>query len=291
MKPVILLAAVLPVALTSPAADRLPLYMDAAGYEMVWHDEFDGDSLDRTVWNVEVNGSGCGNHELQHYVDAPGAVDVAGGCLVLTACRRSYGGSHRFTSGRVNTHGKMTFTYGIVEASIRLPATADGLWPAFWMMGDDISTAGWPACGEIDILEMGHADGIAAGAQDRLFNGALHYGSDSQDHRQQVGVGESPYSLQDGRFHRFYVVWTPSVIRMYVDDVAEPYFSVDISGPGAGSYFHKPNFLLLNLAVGGDFPGIHTPEAVTALGADEGSSAKMEIDYVRVYAPSVASAD
>ncbi len=278
-------------ALSTQAADRLPAHLGAEGYVLSWHDEFDGDSLDRRAWNVEVNGTGCGNHELQHYIDAPEAVSVADGCLLLTASRRPYGDSHRFTSGRVNTHGKVTFTYGIVEARIKLPSTADGLWPAFWMMGDDISTVGWPACGETDILEMGHADGIAAGSQDRLFNGAMHYGPDSGHHIQQVGAGTSTYSLQDGEFHHFYAVWTPKHIRMYVDNVAEPYLSVDIDATQAagadstGAYFHKPNFLLFNLAVGGDFTGIHNPDAITALGNTEGSAASMEIDYVRIYTP------
>ena len=285
-------------ALSAQAADRLPAHLGAEGYVLSWHDEFDGDSLDRRAWNVEVNGTGCGNHELQHYIDAPEAVSVADGCLLLTAIRRPYGDSHQFTSGRVNTHGKVTFTYGIIEARIKLPSTADGLWPAFWMMGDDISSVGWPACGETDILEMGHANGIAAGSQDKLFNGAMHYGSDAGRHIQQVGEGTSTYSLQDGKFHHFYVVWTPKYIRMYVDKVAEPYLSVDIDATQAtgadstGAYFHKPNFLLFNLAVGGDFTGIHNPDAITALGNAEGSKASMEIDYVRIYTPAgIASND
>mgnify|MGYP004514311545 CR=1 FL=1 len=135
------------------------------GYKLVWKDNFDGSALNRDYWNVEVNGSGCGNNELQYYVDNADNVAVRDGNLVITARRQDYDG-HAFTSGRVNTCGKVGFTYGIVEARIKLPKTANGLWPAFWMMGDDIKECGWPACGETDVLEMGHADGIMDGTQD-----------------------------------------------------------------------------------------------------------------------------
>lgn len=116
------------------------------GYKLVWKDNFDGSALNRDYWNVEVNGSGCGNNELQYYVDNADNVAVRDGNLVITARRQDYDG-HAFTSGRVNTCGKVGFTYGIVEARIKLPKTANGLWPAFWMMGDDIKECGWPACG------------------------------------------------------------------------------------------------------------------------------------------------
>lgn len=257
---------------------------DPSGVSLVWSEEFEGDSLDRSVWNVEINGSGCGNNELEHYVDSPENVSLSGGNLVITARRREFG-NHAFTSGRLNTLGKFDFTYGIVECSVKLPSTADGLWPAIWFMGSDIDDNGWPLCGETDLLEMGHADGIAAGKQSCLFNGALHYGTG--EHVQQVGVGSSPVSLQDGRYHRFYLVWTPEAINMYVDEVEAPYLSVDISdrdNPASpGYYFHKPNFILLNLAVGGDFTGIHDPAAVTAL--DPEDEASMYVDYIRIYLP------
>lgn len=259
--------------------------LSLSDYVLDWEDDFNGSALDREVWNVEVNGTGCGNNELQYYVDSPENVSVAGGNLILTARRADYNGTHSFTSGRVNTRGKKTFTYGLIEARIKLPKTADGLWPAFWMMGDDIVENGWPLCGEIDILEMGHANGIAAGVQERLFNGAIHYGRDTQAHRQQVGDRTNAYSLQDGEYHNFYLSWTPERLDMYVDTLSDPYLSVDISErnnmESAGAYFHKPGFILFNLAVGGNFPEIHTPEGVTALGPD--GKASMLVDYVRVY--------
>ena len=198
------------------------------GYELAWSDEFDADTLDRSVWNVEVNGTGCGNEELQYYVDDPANVALRDGNLVITARRCPYGGKE-FTSGRLTTNLKYAFQYGIVEARIKLPRTTDSLWPAFWMMGDNINTAGWPLCGEIDILEMGHADGISGQTQDRLFNGALHWGEHAGAHQQSVGARTNPYSLQDGEYHKYFLVWTPEAIKMYVDDCGEPYLSADLS--------------------------------------------------------------
>ena len=256
---------------------------DKSGYELVWEDDFDGDSLNRSYWNVEVNGSGCGNAELQYYIDDPATVAVRGGNLVLTAHAVQHEGK-QFISGRVNTHGKVAFTYGIVEARIKFPKTANGLWPAFWMMGNDIKEVGWPQCGETDILEMGHADGISGGTQERLFNGAMHWGQSPDKHIQTVGVRTSDYSLQDGKYHVFSTLWTPERIEMYVDGCDEPYLSVDITSKGkdgVGKYFHKANFILFNLAVGGNFPGLHSAGDITAL--KDGESAEMLVDYVRVY--------
>jgi 1,3-(1,3;1,4)-beta-D-glucan 3(4)-glucanohydrolase len=271
-------AALFPVQASEPVVSS-----HLAGYTLAWSDEFDGDALDRTCWNVEVNGTGCGNNELQYYVDDPRNVHIENGNLVITARRQKYK-DHDFTSGRLNTNRKYAFTYGVVEARIKLPKTADGLWPAFWMMGNDINEQGWPYCGETDILEMGHANGIAAQAQERLFNGAFHWGVNSGSHRQKVGDRLNEYSLQDGEYHHYFLVWTPERIDMFVDDIPEPYASMDISKRATpeenGFYFHKPNFLLLNLAVGGNFPGIHDASKITALPTGEAS---MWIDYVRVY--------
>ncbi len=254
------------------------------GYDLVWEDHFEGVELNRAYWNVEVNGTGCGNHELQYYIDNPQNVAVRNGNLVLTARRADYDG-HAFTSGRINTQGKVAFSYGIIEARILLPETTDGLWPAFWMMGNDIKENGWPKCGETDILEMGHADGIAAGTQSRLFNGAMHWGEAPQYHCQQVAPKTSEKSLQDGKYHIFTVLWTPDKIEMYVDNQKEPYMRALIGeSSDKHSYFNKDNYILFNLAVGGDFPGIHNPDGVTALSGD-GASAEMLVDYVKVYQP------
>ena len=268
------------------------------GYRLVWEDLFDGTSLDSSVWNVEVNGDGGGNNELQFYRAENVSVgkDYASGrnCLILTARRENYG-NKAFTSGRVNSKNKKAFTHGKVEALIKLPATANGLWPAFWMMGNDFDQVGWPRCGEIDILEMGNAAGIAAGTQDRYFNGACHWG-----YYKDVGGGNwaypnyakastCSYSLQDGEFHLYTLIWDDSLLKMYVDydknPGAAPYFEMGITSKdddwGTGYYFHHDFFFLFNLAVGGNFTGIHNASAITALPV--GAEASMYVDYVKVY--------
>lgn len=268
------------------------------GYRLVWEDLFDGTSLDTSVWNVEVNGDGGGNNELQFYRAENVSVgkDYASGrnCLILTARRENYG-NKAFTSGRVNSKNKKAFTHGKVEALIKLPLTANGLWPAFWMMGNDFDQVGWPRCGEIDILEMGNAAGIAAGTQDRYLNGACHWG-----YYKDVGGGNwaypnyakhstYSYSLQDGEYHLFTLVWDESSLKMYVDydrnPGASPYFEMGITAKdddwGTGHYFHHDFFLLFNLAVGGNFTGLHNSSAISALPA--GSEASMFVDYVKVY--------
>ena len=172
-----------------------------------------------------------------------------------------------------------------MEASIKLPPTAGGLWPAFWLLGADIRTNPWPACGETDILEMGHADGMAAGTQERYFNGACHWGTDAG-----AGLSEkathlcAPYSLQDGAFHLYTLIWEPEGISVWLDrdkyPDSAPYFTLDIrEGQPAAPYFHHDFYILFNLAVGGYFTGILDPERITALG----DRAAMYVDFVKVY--------
>jgi beta-glucanase (GH16 family) len=250
------------------------------GYTLSWSDEFDGSTLDTANWNTQTGtgSGGWGNAELQYYTSRPENVRVEGGNLVITARRESYEGAPA-TSARLTTMNKVRFRYGYVVASIKLPKTADGLWPAFWMMGNDFQTVGWPECGEIDILEMGHSDGISAGTQDRFLNGACHWG---QSYARHTTYG---YPLQDGKFHTYTCVWDEEYIRMYIDREthpdAAPYFEMKIlDDMGGADCFRKESFLLLNLAVGGNFPGIHDIGGVTALAS---GSAEMEVDYVRVF--------
>lgn len=261
------------------------------GYTLVWADYFNDKTLDPSSWNIEVNGNGGGNNELQYYAAANVTVGDDGegrGCLILTARKESKNGK-QFTSGRLNTQGKRFFTHGKIESSIKLPKTANGLWPAFWLLGNDFSTVGWPRCGEIDILEMGNSNGIKYGTQEKYFNGACHWGFYRDGgYPNYARATVNPYSIQDGEYHLFTMIWDQESIRMYLDldrypDV-EPYYEMAISDTSGdwstGNYFHHDFFIVYDLAVGGNFVGIWDTAGITAL-ADGPRS--MYIDYVKVY--------
>lgn len=267
------------------------------GYVLVWEDLFNSETLDTDVWNIEVNGDGGGNAELQYYRAENVSLGKDGesgrNCLILTARKETYNGKS-FTSGRVNTKKKKAFRYGKIESLVKLPETADGLWPAFWLMGDNYDEVGWPRCGEIDILEMGNAEGIRTKTQDRYFNGACHWGfykdlgNNNWAYPNYAKASTWSYSLQDGEYHLFTIIWTETDIKMYVDldryPDSAPYYEMGITGTdddwSTGHYFHHDFFILFNMAVGGYFTGILNPDAVTALPEGEAS---MYVDYVKVY--------
>ena len=181
------------------------------GYTLVWEDTFDGDALDESAWNIEVNGNGGGNNELQYYTrnNVTIETDPTTGrrCMVLTARKETYSG-RTCTSGRVNSQQKKYFKYGKVEALVKLPKTYKGLWPAFWMMGNDYPTAGWPACGELDIFEMGHSGGFGSVAKSEAYlNGATHCAPKGRYDAVNTQAQSTTwrYSLQDD-YHLFTVI-------------------------------------------------------------------------------------
>ena len=281
MKRRIVLALVLAMAVVSQAQD----------YTLVWNEDFTDGVLDTKVWNIEVNGDGGGNNELQYYCEkgvSLGAEPTTGKqCLILTATKEEYLGK-KCTSGRVNSKGKLYYTFGRIDARIKFPKTANGLWPAFWQMGNNFDQVGWPKCGETDIIEMGHQNAFSKGTQDRFFNGAMHVGRawdavwpDAQD-------ATWSYSLQD-TFHIVTMIWTPTSIDMYMDKEAHPengaYFHADLEPNDDADYnrqlvFGKPNFIIANLAVGGNFPGIYSIDGITAL---SNGAQSMYIDWIRIY--------
>lgn len=255
-----------------------------------------GEALNRETWNIEVNGDGGGNNELQYYCEQGVSLGVepttGKHCLILTATKEEYKGKH-CTSGRVNSQGNMYFTYGKIEARIKFPNTANGLWPAFWMMGNDFKQVGWPRCGETDFIELGHSNGFN-GKQDRYFNGAMHLGSAWNTVWSDAQSTTWPYSVED-TFHIVTVEWTPTSMTMWMDKEShpelEPYFSTPLEPNNDANYnrqqvFGKPNFLIFNLAIGGNFPGIHDIKGVTAL---QNGSRSMYIDWVRIYQKGDAS--
>jgi beta-glucanase (GH16 family) len=233
-------------------------------WELVWSDEFDATTLDESSWTREVGGHGWGNNELQYYTSREVNSFLENGHLVIQALVENYGG-REYTSARIKTQNKRFFKYGKFEASIKLPY-GQGLWPAFWMLGQNFPTVGWPACGEIDIMEM-----IGGPNRDNTSYGTAHW----EDNGQHLHSGDS-YSLSSGifadDFHKFTIIWDHQFIRWYVDD--NLFYSFNIT-PFDRTEFHRDFFFILNVAVGGDWPGPPNPSTVFPQ--------RMEIDYVRVY--------
>lgn len=270
------------------------------GYVLVWEDLFDNGVLNEDDWNIEVNGNGGGNNELQYYrrenISFETDETSLRKCLVITAKREKelFNGKN-FTSGRLNTKNKVAFQKGKFEAMIKIPNTYKGLWPAFWAMGNNYDEVSWPACGEFDILEMGHSNGFKGGEDTagRYFNGAFHWGPKWDQHMSHSYSTTYGYNIQDGEFHLFTWIWDENSGSCYVDldkypDV-EPYFTIDISEVNPdddtvpGNYLQVPYFIILNLAVGGNFPGIYDADGITALNEENDYEASMWVDYVRIY--------
>jgi len=247
---------------------------DNAGWKLVWSDEFngpDGSSVDPSKWTVETGGKGWGNEELESYTSRPENSFIQDGHLVLRALKEKYKGpdhvSRNYTSARLKTFGKFSQTYGRFEARIKVPP-GQGMWPAFWLLGDDIEKVGWPACGEVDIMEN-------IGKEPSIVHGSIH----GPGYTGTVGL-EAPYTLPAGQrfsddFHVFAVEWTPDSVAFYVDKTLYVTRTPADMRPGWKWVFDKPYFLILNLAVGGDWPG--NPDRTTKFPKD------MLVDYVRVY--------
>ncbi|MEW6370381.1 MAG: glycoside hydrolase family 16 protein [Pseudomonadota bacterium] len=235
----------------------------APGWTLDWSDEFDGQALDRAKWTFETGGHGFGNNEMQYYTDRPENLRVEQGLLVIEARRERYG-DRDYTSARIKTAGLMERTHGRYEARIKVPR-GQGIWPAFWLLGADIKTAGWPRCGEIDIMEN-------IGREPATVHGTLHGPGYSGD--QAFG---SPSTLEKGAFaddfHVFAVEWEPQRIRWYRDGIL--YHTATPERVKGDWVFEHPFFVILNLAVGGYWPGY--PDATTTL------PQRMLVDYVRVY--------
>lgn len=243
----------------------------------IWHDEFDGpagSSFDRTKWVADTGGTGFGNQEREFYTTRPENVAMDGnGHLVITARAepassdlQCWYGKCLYTSTRLKTKGLFAQTYGRFEARIRVPR-GQGIWPAFWMLGDDIDKVGWPQSGEIDIMEN-------IGREPSIAHGTLHGPGYSGAEGISAGYTLSTGAYADD-FHVFAVVWRPNEIRWYVDGKQYHRLTPGDLPKGKKWVFDHPFFLLLNLAVGGGWPG--DPNATTIF------PQQMLIDYVRVY--------
>lgn len=246
---------------------------------LVWSEEFTDATVNTNVWAYDFgNGShegvtDWGNSELQYYTSRTDNVYISDEVLHLEAKSESFDGKS-FTSGRINTEGRVHFKYGTLEAKIQIPDLQDGLWPAFWLMG---ATGGsWPAVGEIDIAEWGNADAITDGVINKRVGGAVHW--EYEDGYAGYGnSGDYTTDLHNG-YHIYKLVWTETMITCYVDEME--YYAVDISDVTGNDMeeFHNMKYIILNLAVGGTYTGISTIDGITAT-----LPAQMKVDYIRLY--------
>ncbi|MEZ5044485.1 MAG: family 16 glycosylhydrolase [Saprospiraceae bacterium] len=236
------------------------------GMSLIWSDEFDGTALNTSDWTFEIgNGNnGWGNNELQYY--RPENTFLENGNLVIEARKESFNGSE-YTSSRIITQGKQQFRFGRIDMRAVLPQ-GQGFWPALWMLGTKINAVGWPACGEIDIMEL-------VGNQPGRVHGTVHYGT-SAANRQQNGdskalAGTAKFAEE---FHVFSLVWQQDKIQWLLDDVVFHEFTK--SDAGIYPYpFNDNFFLIFNLAVGGDWPGPPNANSVFPQ--------RLIVDYVRYF--------
>lgn len=221
---------------------NLPFFLlpVADNTEIFWEDTFD--RLHSSFWNIEEGGGGWGNNELQYYTK--NNITVSEGMLRIIARREDFAG-YKYTSGRINTREKIFSTYGTVEARMKISATGNGLWPAFWLLGNSISTAGWPACGEIDIMEHINETG-------KVY-GTIHYEKDNR----HVYVSNYIEGIDIREWHTYRITWNSRSLSWFVDDTLFFEVSIDSSEFRA---FHEPFFVIINLAVGGNWPGFTIDE-------------------------------
>ncbi len=249
---------------------------------VVWSDEFDAPGIDTDTWTWDVGGWGFGNGQMEYNTSRAKNSHTTNGTLVIEAFREDYFGN-AFTSARLNSQGRFAFKYGSLEARIKMPDTENGLWPAFWLLGNNFPGIDWPHCGEVDIVEMGSKGGIAAGTQQETYNVAMHFSNAAEEKQSFVAWDDAPVDLSLD-YHLYKVSWTPTDMTFYLDgDVVATW---DIT-PAYMAEFHQPHFIILNLAIGGwpddpnSYTGVGTPAGVTALPV-AGSSAKMRVDWVRL---------
>ena len=238
------------------------------GYSLVWQDEFEGTTLSDD-WVYEI-GDGCpnlcgwGNNELQYYRRENTTVED--GFLIIQAKQEEFGGKN-YTSTRIKTQGKQAFTFGRIDIRAVLPK-GQGIWPAFWMLGESITEINWPASGEIDIMEMVGGNAIA---RNNTVHGTIHY-DENGTYRYTGGQHTLPEGIFNDKFHVFSIIWDAEKIVWLLDNVE--FHQQDIR-PAYMDEFREPFFLLINLAVGGNWPG--SPDADTIF------PQQLVVDYIRVF--------
>jgi len=263
---------------------------------LVWSDEFSNGGTtnllpDAKTWTYDTGFRCCGNNELETYCAAgsstapcdptnPNAYADATGILHI-AGRHTSGTT--YTSARLKTQGLFSFMYGRVEARMKLPES-QGMWPAFWLLGNNIKTVSWPACGELDVME--HIDGnnppLYAGGQPLGYDwiaGSVHGGSSSKEENGHSGGSYTASGFSAADWHVYGMIWSKGKVQYYVDDPSNVYVTYNSTdsewSPVAWPFDQGPQFMILNLAIGGDWPG--NPDASTVFPGD------MQVDYVRIY--------
>ncbi len=248
-------------------------------WRLVWSDEFDqpnGTRPNPARWSYDIGGGGWGNQELESYTARTNNARIEDGALVIEARKEEYQGNdgvaRHYTSARLKTQGKFSTTYGRIESRIRLPH-GQGIWPAFWLLGVNIGTVGWPTCGEVDIMEN-------IGREPTVVHSTVHgpgYSGGNGIGHAYVAPNGHPFSDD---FHLYAMEWSPGLLRFLVDN--QSFFTVTPASLPAGTswVYNGPEFILLNLAVGGPWPG--SPDASTVF------PQRMLVDYVRVYTTAVA---
>jgi beta-glucanase (GH16 family) len=247
---------------------------DPTGWKLVWSDEFNGPNgatVDASKWSFDIGGGGWGNNELETYTNRTANAELQDGSLVIRVIKETHKGpdniTRDYTSARLLTKNKFTQTYGRFEARIKVPY-GQGIWPAFWMLGSDIDKAGWPNCGEIDIMEN-------IGREPSIVHGTLHGPGYSGGNAVTASYTLARSRKFSNDYHTFAVEWEPNVIRFYVDgQLYNTRTSADLPA-GKEWVFKRPFFIILNVAVGGNWPG--APDSTTVF------PQVMKVDYVRVY--------
>jgi len=247
---------------------------NASNWKLVWQDEFNGPNdaaVDKSKWTPEVGGSGWGNHELEYYTDRLDNAFQSDGSLVIKVQKEHFTGSdnisREFTSARLTTKKSFTAVYGKFEARIKIPR-GQGIWPAFWMLGNDIDKVRWPRCGEIDIMEN-------IGKEPSTIHGTLHGPGYSGANGPSASYSLTKNQNFADSFHTFAIEWEPNIVRFYCDGILYKTRTPADLPDGAIWVYDHPFFMLLNVAVGGDWPG--SPDATTVF------PQVMFVDYVRVY--------
>ena len=236
------------------------------GYNLVWSDEFSDANLNTAIWNQEIgNNNGWGNHELEFYTNSTKNTFLSNGNLIIEA-RKETIEQYSYTSGRMTTQGKKTFKYGRIDIRAKLPV-GKGIWPALWMLGSNINSVGWAACGEIDIMEL-------VGTFPSRITSTMHWSNNAKVH---ASMGAN-YNLTSGdfsqEFHVFSIVWKQNLILSYMDDIL--FFTIsDANIAPSNNPFNSDQFFIFNVAVGGDWPG--SPDGTTIF------PQRMFVDYVRVF--------